>query len=209
MKLHEEFLLNQPVETIWSFFEQPELVSGCMPGVEKVTVFDVDNVGVRATQSIGPMNATFEAKVTVLERVPNEMIRFQAIGRSVRGAAGNLRSTTSVRLVPSEGSTKVVVDGEVVLAGALGSVGQKIVARQANKVTAGFARNLERSLRGEELARPEPPPTGSAVRQESAFTDPALPPSRDPWERISSALSAVSALLSIIAILRSFRRRPL
>jgi uncharacterized protein len=214
VKLHEEFRIDQPPGAIWSFFEQPELVSGCLPGVEEITVLDDDNVGVRATQSIGPMTATFDAKVTVLERVPNELIRFQAIGKSVRGASGNLRSLNAVRLEPSDGSTRVVIDGEVALAGALGSVGQKIVAKQASKVTAEFARNLERALRGEELPRPAargPAVTGAGAGAPSAgwpstASGAGAPLPKDPWLRVSAALSAASATLSIIAILRSMRR---
>jgi len=211
MKLHEQFQVDRPAEAIWSLFEQPEVVSGCLPGVEDITVIDADNVSVRATQSIGPMSATFEAKVTVLERVPLEMIRFQAIGKSVRGAVGHVRSMNVVRLLPSDGSTTVTIDGEVVLAGALGSVGQKIVARQANKVTAEFARNLGRVLIGDALpppsrrAAPLSPPPGATAPTGGEW---AAPPEAgsDPWARISSVLSAVSAVLSVVAILRSFRR---
>ena len=54
MKLHEEFVVAEPVGTVWKFFEQPESVAGCVPGVEYVNILDGDNVQVRATQSVGP-----------------------------------------------------------------------------------------------------------------------------------------------------------
>lgn len=208
MRLHEEFTVGQPAEEIWSFFDQPERVSRCMPGIEEVTVIDADTVDVRATQSIGPLSATFDAKVTVLERVPNELIRFQAVGKSVRGASGHLRSLNAVRLVPGDGATTVVVDGDVALAGALGSVGQKIVAKQAGKVTAEFARNLERSLNGEEL--PSPARRARTRPEEALRGDEGerVPAERDPFVRVAAVLSALSAVLSIIAILRSFRSGP-
>jgi hypothetical protein len=225
MKLHEEFSVADSIEQVWSFFEQPEAVAGCMPGVESVTVLDDDNVSVRATQSIGPMSATFEAKVTVLERVPNELIRFRATGRSVRGAGGNLRTENAVRLRTSPEGTVVVVDGEVVLAGALGSVGQKIVAKQAGKVTAEFAANLQRALRGEAPATriPAPPVAGGAggadgratagsaviqpgaVRPDRADSS-ATAPRPDRWARVAALLSAVSLVLDVIILVR--QRRP-
>ena len=149
MKLHEEFSVAHDVEDVWKFFEQPEAVAACMPGVESVTVLDEDNVQVRATQSIGPMSATFEAKVAVLERVPLELIRFRVTGRSVRGAIGNLRTENTLGLSVCDGGTLIALDGELALAGALGSVGQKVVAKQAGKVTAEFSANLERALNGE------------------------------------------------------------
>ena len=218
MKLSEEFQVDEPVGTVWKFFEQPELVARCVPGVESITVVDSDNVNVRATQSIGPLTATFDAKITVLERVPHELIRFSATGRSVRGASGNIRTSNAVHLRADGAGTIVMVDGDVILAGALGSVGQKIVAKQAGKVTAEFARNLQHVLSGQTLQpagrggvsadadMPTRPDAGS-VRSRIGLgpTPGGRPP--DPWSRAAAALSAASCLLSLIVLLRN-RRRP-
>jgi uncharacterized protein len=214
MKLHEEFLIAEQVGTVWKFFEQPERVANCMPGVEHVEVLDRDNVNVRVMQAVGPLTATFEARVSVLERVPEEMIRFRAGGRSIRGAIGNVRTENTVVLRDLPDGTSVSIDGEMVLAGALGSVGQKVIARQASKVTSEFAANLQRALRGEApvlagaavRAGPEPdgiPVTGVPAR--SAWRWPTPTPER--WSQAAAAMSAVSALLSAIVLVRQ-RRRP-
>jgi uncharacterized protein len=206
MKLHEEFQVGEPVAVVWKFFEQPERVAACMPGVEDVTVIDDDHVDVRATQSIGPMSATFEARVEVLERITSELIRFQATGKSVKGATGHIRTTNEVRLSEADGATTVTIDGDVILAGALGSVGQKIVAKQAGKVTAQFAENLQSALRG------EPPKLREAARSRTgqvaaSGAGPSVPsaPSVD-WSRIAAVMSTLSAILSLIAIVRSGRK---
>jgi carbon monoxide dehydrogenase subunit G len=213
MKLHQEFVVAEPVGIVWRFLDQPESVAGCMPGVEYVNILDDENVQVRATQSVGPMTATFDAKVTVLERVPEELIRFRAAGRSVRGAIGNVRTDAAVKLRRIPAGTSVAVDSDVVLAGALGSVGQKVIARQASKVTAEFAANLQRALSGDAPprplaglragtaaggARPGDVPAGSPF--------PSLPPAADPWSRVAAALSGVSVLLSVIVLVRQRRR---
>jgi len=208
MKLHEEFVVGEPVAAVWTFFEQPHLVAGCMPGVEEVSIIDDDHVDVRATQSIGPMSATFEARVEVLERVTNELIRFQATGKSVKGATGHIRTTNEVRLTEVDGTTTVAIDGDVILAGALGSVGQKIVAKQAGKVTAEFAENLQSALRGEP---PKLRERAGSRRGAGAATGAGLPVSSAPsvdWSKIAAIMSAVSAVLSVIAIVRSRRRTP-
>jgi uncharacterized protein len=211
MKLHEEFVVAEPVGTVWKFFEQPESVARCMPGVEYVNVMDAQNVQVRATQSVGPMTATFDAKVTVLERVPEEMIRFRAAGRSVRGAMGNMRTESTVLLHGFPGGTSVAVDGEMVLAGPLGSVGQKIVAKQASRVTAEFAANLQRALGGEAL-----PPVGAGVPAgpRAPGARPGEVPAGSPfpsaapdwWSRAAVALGAVSVLLNVLVLVRLRRR---
>ena len=215
MKLHEEFLVAEQVGTVWRFFEQPELLAGCMPGVEHLEVVDSDNVRVRVMQGIGPLTATFDARVTVVERVPEKVIRFRAAGRSIRGAVGNVRTENTVVLRELPDGTSVSIDGDMVLAGALGSVGQKVIAKQASRVTAEFAANLQRALRGEPLvlagagvgARPvldAAPATGPAAASRGRL--PALTPER--WGQVAAALSAASAVLSAIVLVRQ-RRRPL
>ena len=214
MKLHEEFLVDEQVRAVWKFFEQPEQVASCVPGVEQVDALEDDNVQVRVTQSVGPLTATFDAKVTVLERVPEEMIRFRAAGRSISGAIGNVRTENTVVLRNLPAGTGVSIDGDMVLAGALGSVGQKVIAKQASKVTAEFAANLQRALRGEapilpgagEQASPAAGSTQIAGRTGISVRWRALSPER--WSQIAAALSGVSALLSVIVLIRQRRRAP-
>lgn len=203
MRMQQEFTVTEPVGAVWKFFEEPESVARCMPGIEQVTVLDADNVQVRATQSVGPMSATFDAKVTVLERVTGELIRFRAAGRSVRGAAGNLRTENTVRLRGTPDGTSVLVEGDLVLAGALGSVGQKVVARQAGKVTAEFAANLQRALGGElpTLAAPRP----GRVRVPGRPAGATAAPAADRWGKAAAALSGVSVALSVIILIRQRR----
>jgi uncharacterized protein len=222
MKLREQFEVTQPAASVWTFFEQPERVAQCVPGVEQLTVVSPDDIDVRVTQSVGPMTATFVAKVLITERVPEKLISFTATGKSVRGAMGNVRASISVQLEPAADRTTVAVEGEVALAGALGSVGQKVVAKQAGKVTTQFARNLEQALGGPAAGGQVPggqAPGGQARTTAGAAAPATAPPApvalppvserpaRDPWPKIAAALSAVSVVLGIIA-LRQGRRPP-
>jgi carbon monoxide dehydrogenase subunit G len=209
VKLREEFEVAEPVASVWTFFEQPEAVAQCVPGVEQLTVVTPDDIDVRLTQSVGPMTATFAATVKIVERVPEKLIAFTATGKSVRGAMGNVRATVSVQLEPVGNRTVVLVEGDVALAGALGSVGQKVVAKQAGKVTAQFSRNLEAALGGGSAAV-EPGTTERAATSRTPVS--GLPPvthasaTADPWSKVAAALSAVSVVLGIVALRRSGRR---
>ena len=213
MKLREEFGVAEQVGTVWKFFEQPELVARCMPGVEHLEVVDSDNVRVRVMQGVGPLTATFDARVTVIERVPEQVIRFRAVGRSIRGAVGNVRMENTVVLRELPDGTSVSIEGDMVLAGALGSVGQKVITKQASKVTAEFAANLQRAVRGEPLglagagAGAGPVLDGTSATELAAASRgrfPALTPER--CSQVAAALSAVSAVLSAIVLVRQQRR---
>lgn len=147
MKVSEEFVVPGSRDDVWKVVGDVARVARCMPGVEDVTVVDSDSSTVRVTQSLGPMTATFEAKMKVVEREPGRRISFAATGRSVRGAAGNVRLTNSVRL-EDEGSdaTRVLLEADVAMGGMLGAVGGKVIARQAAQAAKDFAAALEREL---------------------------------------------------------------
>jgi len=215
MKLREQFEVAQPAASVWTFFEQPERVAQCVPGVEQLTVVTPDDIDVRLTHSIGPMTATFAAKVLIVERVTEKLIAFTATGKTIRGAMGNVRASVLVQLNPAGDRTVVIVEGDVALAGALGSVGQKVVAKQAGKVTTQFARNLERSLGGPAITPPAAAAAAAAAGARPTWsgqpvtTLPAVSdrPARDPWLKAAVALSAASVVLGIITLLQG-RRRP-
>jgi hypothetical protein len=210
VKLHEEFEVAQQVGEVWAFLDRPDAVAGCVPGVEQLSVLTPDDIDVRISQSVGPMSATFAANVRITDRDPERRIAFTAVGKSVRGAVGNVRAEMVVALRPGVTGTVVGVEGDVALAGALGSVGQKVVAKQAGKVTAQFARNLEAALRGDTSSS-----TGRTAVQREARTRPVpLPPvsdvaasrfatGSDPWVKALVALSAAQVVLSMLSLVRT------
>lgn len=149
MKVAETFTVPAAREDVWRIVGQVDRVAACLPGVEGVDVADHDNATVRITQSLGPMTATFQARLNVTHRDPGRAIEFAATGRSVRGAAGNVRVTNVVRLEDAgPGATRVLLEADVALGGMIGAVGSKVVARQATKAAQEFAAALEREVRG-------------------------------------------------------------
>jgi carbon monoxide dehydrogenase subunit G len=152
VKVSESFVVPESRDQVWKVVGDVQRVAKCMPGVEDVAVVDDENATVRVTQSLGPMSATFDAKLKVTEREPGRLISFSATGRSVRGAAGNVRVTNSVRLEdePVEGggdATRVLLEADVAMGGMLGAVGGKVIARQAAQAAKEFAAALEQELK--------------------------------------------------------------
>ena len=146
MKVSESFVVGVSRDTVWQVVGDVERLAKCMPGVEQVTVVDDENSNVRVTQSLGPITATFDAKMKVTERDPGRLISFAATGRSIRGAAGNVRVTNSVRLEDEGESTRVLLEADVAMGGMLGAVGGKVIARQASQAAKEFAAALDREL---------------------------------------------------------------
>jgi uncharacterized protein len=207
MKVREEFVIAESPQTLWEFFEQLDEVARCVPGVEEVTVVDADNSRVKLTQALGPMTATFDVKMRITARDPGRSMEFTAVGRSVRGAAGNVRATHTVHLHDeTEGSTRVALEGDLALGGMLGSVGQKVVAKQASIVTQEFAQALERRLsNGGETPPTEPAGEPAAVPSQPPPPSLALDPSSR--SRASTAIAGGVGLAVVVLVIRWLRAR--
>ena len=149
MKVEESFTVERPRDQVWAFIQQIERVADCIPGLDRISMTDDDTYDVQITQSLGVFKVTFDAKMRITSRQEGRELSFTATGQSIRGAAGNLRSMTVVRLednTHSPGTTNVIVEADVVLGGMLGAVGQKLIAKQATKIAKQFAKNLESDL---------------------------------------------------------------
>jgi carbon monoxide dehydrogenase subunit G len=227
MKVQESFVITEPREKLWSFFEQVDQVARCVPGVESVDQVDADNSNVRVTQSVGPMTATFDIKMRVTEREPLERMSFTAVGRAVKGAMGNVRTTNTVRLADVDDGTRVDLEADLAMGGVLGTVGEKVVSKQVAQVTKAFAASLERSIKGEapvaapaaaaangggprrrpaSAGAPAPeaaPATGAAAATAPAPAAPAPATAGAPlpvWQRPE----VVSSLLTLLAVIVGF-----
>jgi uncharacterized protein len=215
MKFRQEFNIAEPVATVWEFFDQPTRVAACLPGLESCNLLDDGTLAVRLTQHLGPMAATFETRVRITERVPEERMQFTSTGKAVRGAVGNFRATNTVYLQAIEGGTMVVVEGEAALAGMLGAIGQKIILKQADKMTAEFAHNLERSLSGAGAAI-DATPSAASLTTRAPATAGSVVVSREPvgqatleaclrWAMISAALNGAALLVGMLILWRFAR----
>jgi len=147
LKVSETFVIAGEREEVWGVVGDVRRVVQCLPGVEHVAIDDDDTGRVRIKQKLGPMSATFDARMQVTGREAGRSISFAATGRSIRGAAGNVRVTNSVRLDDEgDAATRVTLEAEVAMGGMLGAVGSKVIARQAKLAARAFAENLEEAL---------------------------------------------------------------
>jgi len=217
MKYKQEFTVDEAIQPVWDFFQRADEVAKCMPGIDDIQVIDPDQLSVRMTQKVGPISASFDTSVRITERTPPKVIQFTLIGKAVRGAVGNFRATNTVTLNDNTGSTHVTVEGDAALAGALGSVGQRIIAKQAEKLTAQFAANLSSVLVGGSPTAPDgsetPVPTLAPSRAgraasaraaaEAAATNQSLVARQqtdDPWNKVAASFSVATFIVSLFVL---------
>jgi uncharacterized protein len=147
MQIEETFGVDAPVEVVWRFFEDIERVARCVPGVQSVDVLGPDRYRVVATQKVGFISATFEMTTQIEGKEERRSLRLASVGKSVRGAVGNLRSRDRVDLEPRpEGGTQVKLTSEVMVGGMLGALGHKAIASKSREITEKFAHALRAEL---------------------------------------------------------------
>lgn len=146
MNFEGSILLDSPPDTVWQLLDDPEAVSRCIPGLAGFQVVDDDTFSAQVSQTVGPVTAIFAMKVTVVERAPGQAIRFKALGRTTKGAVSHLRANGSLRLAEESGGTRVTLGADAALGGVLGTVGEKVLVKQGEKITAQFGAALQREL---------------------------------------------------------------
>jgi len=154
MQIQETFTVPAPPATVWRFFEDIERVARCVPGVQSVDVLGPDRYKVLATQKVGFISATFEMATQLESKDPLRSLAFSSVGKSVKGAIGNLRSRDRVDFEATpEGGTRVTLTSEVAVGGMLGALGHKAIASKSKEITEKFAQALQAEIQGGQTSR--------------------------------------------------------
>jgi len=134
MQIQETFTVDAPPATVWRFFEDLERVARCVPGVQSIDMLGPDRYKVLATQKVGFISATFEMATQVESRDPLRSLALASVGKSVKGAVGNVRSKDRVEFEPTpEGGTRVTLTSEIAVGGMLGALGHKVMCRSRRR----------------------------------------------------------------------------
>jgi hypothetical protein len=154
VQIRETFTVDAPPTAVWTFFEDIERVARCVPGVQSVDMLAPDRYKVLATQKVGFISATFEMATQIESKDPLKSLALSSVGKSVKGAIGNLRSKDRVDFEATpEGGTRVTLTSEMAIGGMLGALGYKVIAAKSKEIAEKFAQALQAELRAGEAGR--------------------------------------------------------
>lgn len=142
MQIDKSCVLPVPIQKAWDCLSDPDLVAGCVPGVEKVERVDDTHFLVTVTVKVGVIKPTFRLNVTLVEQKPPAYLRSTCTGEA-NGMMGSLRQTTHIHLLKiNEGETRVDVNAEVDVFGRLGTFGYGVLKGKADQLWEQFVANL-------------------------------------------------------------------
>jgi len=191
MKISQEFTVALPLPAVWAFFHDVPRVAACLPGAEYLGVRDDGKQMGRVSSKIGPFQTSFEGEADVAYDDTANSVHVEGKGVDKKGGSRS-RMVMDCRLVGEGAATRVHVDADITLSGAIAQFGRTgIISEIANVLVADFVRNAEA-----ELAAPAPLTTAAPASDAAVARPGPQPPAAAP----------ISATALLMAALKSWFR---
>ena len=144
MKLSGSYEFNANPEKVWQTLTDPQSLSACIPGCEKLESVGQDEYKATVTISMGPIRSKFDATVKMVDMKPYESYGLIIEGK---GPSGFVRGESRVTLVSDNGKTTVSVVSDSSSGGLLARVGQRMMESFAKNMMDRFFTCLQQSVK--------------------------------------------------------------
>lgn len=151
MLVSNEFEVKQPLDKVWEFFQDVPAVASCLPGAELTEDLGDDHYAGRVGLRMGPVKLEFAGKAHVVERddVAKRLV-LDASGADQKGR-GNVDMRVTAALTGSTaGTTRVVVDQDLQIAGAAAQYGRGMITDVSSVLMKQFASNMQAGIEARE-----------------------------------------------------------
>lgn len=158
MILHNSFVIPAPPAHAWTVLNDVPLVARCAPGAELLEARDDGSYLGAVAVRLGPIALRFRGEFAYKERdAAAYRVVAQATGNETQ-ARGTARAGIVFTLASENGGTRVSIETNLQLAGAVAQFGRSatIVQSTAQVLVDGFARNLAAAIEVEPVAQPQP-----------------------------------------------------
>jgi uncharacterized protein len=139
-----EFRVGAPRETVWRSLNDPDVLRACIDGCQSMTQLSDDAFSAVVKTKIGPVSATFNADLHLIDVDPPAGYTLQAAVKG--GAAGFGKGVARVRLVEDGDATLLRYDVEGSVGGKLAQVGSRLIDAAARKMAEDFFGRLGESV---------------------------------------------------------------
>jgi carbon monoxide dehydrogenase subunit G len=146
MKISGGSTLQAPVDKVWEAIQDPAVLARCIPGCEALRSLGEDRYAMSVTAGVAAIKGTYAGEVSLHDKVAPSSLRLKATGA---GAPGTIDATVMVRFAPSAGGgTELSYDADASVGGAIGGVGQRMLAGVTKKTAGQFFTALDQDIAG-------------------------------------------------------------
>jgi hypothetical protein len=148
--IKETFTVEAPIERVWQFVMDPEMVVTCMPGAELEEVLDGKTFLGKVSVKVGAITTSYSGKVTfTLVDAEGHNVEMTAEGTETGG--GTAKGTMSSRLQTLDsGETEVVIESTVDLTGRIMQVGRGMIQGVSHQLFLQFVASAKERLEAAE-----------------------------------------------------------
>ncbi len=131
MKLSGSYQINLEKQKVWEALNDPEILKQAIPGCKEFIKNSDTESTVKATNKIGPFNASFTGDIELKELNPPNSYKISGSGNSPVGFASG---EASVKLEDHENGTKLIYEVEANVGGKIAQVGSRLIDMTAKKM---------------------------------------------------------------------------
>jgi len=155
MKLSGSYQINLEKQKVWEALNDPEILKQAIPGCEEFIKNSDTEFTAKATNKIGPFNASFTGDIELVDLDPPNSYKISGSGNSPVGFASG---EATVKLENYENGTKLIYEVEANVGGKIAQVGSRLIDMTAKKMADIFFGNFseliskDKNLSKEDLA---------------------------------------------------------
>lgn len=145
MKIEGRYEIPAPAERIYLALQDPDVLTRCIPGCEKLEAIGGEKYKATLKVGIGAIRGTYTGSVAVTDKRPVDKLTLAVDGS---GAPGFVRGTGVVVLTERDGLTELAVEGDAQVGGKIAAVGQRMLGGVARQLMDTFFNRLKDDMSG-------------------------------------------------------------
>ena len=131
MKLTGSYRINLEKKKVWDALNDPEILKQAIPGCEEFDKKSDTEFSAKATNKIGPFNATFSGDIELKDLNPPNSYKISGSGNSLVGFASG---EAEVKLEDIDTGTNLIYSVEAQVGGKIAQVGSRLIDMTAKKM---------------------------------------------------------------------------
>ena len=124
MKVTGTYTFDADIQTVWDSMLSPEVLSGCIPGCDRLTPSGDDSYDVDLTVRIASIRGSYKGAVKIEDKVNLQSYRMVVTGS---GRGGSVQGSGDLRFSQDDGRTTIEVTGDSQVTGVVARVGQRLL----------------------------------------------------------------------------------
>ncbi len=170
MKLSGSYQINLDKQKVWEALNDPEILKNSIPGCDDFIKNSDTNFSAKATNKIGPFNASFTGEIELKELNPPNSYKITGSGNSPVGFA---QGEADVKLEDSDGGTKLIYSVDAQVGGKIAQVGSRLIDMTAKKMAdiffGKFSELISRETSGVEKDESKPDEENKKTQSEKKY----------------------------------------